>query len=208
MLSSSDRLVVAQRDPFARLRESVCQDNAQSEHAPLNCMYDKRSHTSWLEWLIVASCAAFTFILILSAVYDRSIRVLHTFQALIYVAVVILTLKRSAWGYGAGCFIAALWNWTNIVHTTFISNGLHQLIRAFQTGRVTRPDQLIAVFAATAHFAMIACCLVGYFRMKPKGPWEPVKFLAGGLIAVGYFAGMIFLFGPQYIPLLRSVFRL
>lgn len=169
-------------------------------------MDDTRSRKPWLEWLIVGSCVVFIFILTLSAVYDRSIRVLHALQALIYVAVVILALRRSAWGYGAGCIIAVFWNWTNIVHTTFIANGLHELARTLQTGRVSRPDQLIAVVAAAAHFVLIGSCLVGYFRIKPRGSWEPVKFLAGGFIAVGYFAGIIIVFGPQYIPLLRRVF--
>ena len=169
-------------------------------------MDDTRARNSWLEWLIVGSCVVFIFILTLSAVYDRSIRVLHAFQALIYVAVVILALRRSAWGYGAGCIIAVFWNWTNIVHTTFIANGLRELAHALQTGQVSRPDQLIAVVAAAAHFVLIGSCLVGYFRIKPRSSWEPVKFFAGGLIAVGYFAGIIILFGRQYIPLLRRTF--
>jgi len=169
-------------------------------------MDDTGSRTSRLEWLIVGSCLVFIFILALSAAFDPSIRVLHAFQALIYVAVVILALRQSAWGYGAGCIIAAFWNWTNIVHTTFITNGLRELAHALQTGRVSKPDQLIAVVAAAAHFALIGSCLIGYFRIKPRRSWEPVKFLAGGLIAVGYFAGIIIVFGPQYIPLLRRVF--
>jgi hypothetical protein len=168
-------------------------------------MDDTRSRNSWLEWLIDGSCGVFIFILALSVVYDRSIRVLHAFQALIYVAVVLLALRRSAWGYGAGCIIAALWNWTNIVHTTFVANGLRDLARALPTGRLSRPDQLIPVVAAAAHFALIGSCLVGYFRIKPRGSWEPVKFLGGGIIALGYLAGIISMFGPQYIPLLRSV---
>ena len=166
-----------------------------------------RSRISYLEWLIIGSCALFVFILALSAVYDRSIRVLHFFQAIIYVAIVVLALRRSAWGYGAGCLIAAFWNWTNIVHTTFIANGLHELAHVLQTARVGRPDQLIAVVAAAAHFVLIASCLIGYFRIKTRGAWEPLKFFVGGLIAVGYLAGIILAFGPQYIPLLRRVFR-
>ena len=177
-------------------------------HEENNDMSDTRSRASRLGWLIVGSCAVFIFILALSAVYDRSIRVLHAFQALIYVAVVTLALRRSAWGYGAGCIIAVFWNWTNIIHTTFIANGLRELAHAIQTGRVNRPDQLIAVVAAAAHFALIGACLAGYFRIKPRGSWEPMKFFAGGLIAVGYFAGIVILFGPQYIPLLRRVFRI
>ena len=169
-------------------------------------MDDTRRRTLRLEWLIIGSCAVFIFILVLSAVYDPSIRVLHAFQALIYVAIVILALRRNAWGYGAGCIIAVFWNWTNIVYTTFIANGLRELAHALQTGRVGRPDQLIAVVAAAAHFVLIGSCLVGYFRIKPRGSLGPLKFFAGGLIAVGYFVGIIIVFGPQYIPLLRRVF--
>jgi hypothetical protein len=33
----------------------------------------------------------------------------------------------------------------NIVHTTFIANGLRELAHVLQTGRVSRPDQLIAI---------------------------------------------------------------
>lgn len=160
----------------------------------------------WIDWLIVASCGVEILVLGLSAVYDPSIRVLHVFQAAIYVAVVILARRRSPWGYGAGCFIAAFWNWTNpnLVHTTFIANGVRELLR---TGHLTRDaDQLIAVVvAASAHFILIAACLLGYARIRPKGAWAPLRFLGGGLLAIGYFGGIIVLFGPQYLPLLLRV---
>jgi hypothetical protein len=160
----------------------------------------------WVERLIVASSVLFIFVLALSAVFDASIRVLHLFQAAIYVAVIVLTRKHSAWGYGAGCLIAAFWNWTNLVHTTFIANGVRELSRAIQTGQVSRPDQLIAVLAAGAHFALIAGCLAGYARIRPKSSWEPARFLGGGALAIGYLAGIIVLVGRQYVPLLRRVF--
>src|SRR5262245_51246183 len=106
----------------------------------------------WIKWLIVASCVVFILVLALSAVFDPSIRILHIFQAFIYVAVIILASRRSAWGYGAGCLIAAFWNWVNIFHTTFIANGVRELSRAIRTGHIQNPDQLIAVLAAAAHF--------------------------------------------------------
>jgi hypothetical protein len=167
---------------------------------------DRTTRDAWVQSLIVASSGVFILVLALSAVYDASIRVLHLFQAAIYVAVVIVARKRSAWGYGSGCVIAAFWNWTNLVHTTFIANGLRELSRALQTGQVRRPDQLIAVVAASAHFVLIFACLVGYARIRPKASWEPAKFFGGGLLAIAYFAGIIVLFGPQYVPLLRRVF--
>ena len=53
---------------------------------------------SWIDWLIFASSVLFILVLALSAFYDPSIRVLHLFQALIYVAVILLTRRGSAWG--------------------------------------------------------------------------------------------------------------
>jgi hypothetical protein len=169
-------------------------------------MGDTTKLDAWIKWLMIASCVVFILVLAVSAVFEASIRVVHVFQALIYVAVVILAGTRSAWGYGAGCFIAAFWNWTNLVHTTFIANGISELSHSFQTGQIQRPDQLIAVLAAAAHFVLIGSCLAGYVQIKPKTRWDSVKFLGGGLLAIGYFAGIIIAFGPQYVPLLRSVF--
>ncbi len=83
-----------------------------------------------------------------------------------------------------------------------------ELSRALRTGQIQRPDQLIAVVAATAHFVLIACCLIGFFKIKPKSRWDAVKFLGGGLLAIGYFVVIINLFGRQYVPLLRRVFHI
>ncbi len=169
-------------------------------------MDDTLRGSRWIEGLIFGSSALFILVLALSAFYDPSIRLLHFFQALIYVAVMILSRRQSAWGYGAGCIIAAFWNWTNLVHTTFIKAGLRELSRLIQTGNFKRPDLLIAVFAATAHLVLIGSCVSGYFRISSRASRESVKFWTGGLLAVGYFAGIIILFGPQYVPLLRRVF--
>lgn len=160
----------------------------------------------WLKGLIVASCVVFILVLAISAVFDASIRLLHTFQALIYIAVILLAARRSAWGYGAGFFIATFWNWTNLVHTTFIANGVRELARVVRTGQLQNPDQLIAVFAAAAHFVLIGGCLAGYIRIQPKGRLDLAKFLGGGLLAIAYFAGIILVFGRQYVPLLKQVF--
>lgn len=160
-----------------------------------------------VNWLIVVSSVVFILILALSAVFDPSIRVLHVFQAFVYVAVIILAERRSAWGYGAGCLIAAFWNFVNLFHTTFIANGVREFSRLVRTGELRNPDQLIAVFAATAHFVLIVTCLIAFFRMKRKTSWDALKFLAGGLLAIGYFVVIIILFGRQYVPLLKRVFH-
>ena len=147
------------------------------------------------------------FALVLSAVFEPSIRVLHALQALIYVAVVMLSRRNSPWGYGAGVVVSAFWNYINLFVNTFIRNGVEQLIGLLQTGRIARPDQFLALIAATGHFVLIAACLTGFLKNRPNaGEWS--KFAGGGVLAMAYFMAIIFLTGPQYIPLLRRTFGL
>ena len=156
---------------------------------------------------IVVGAALFVFALILSAIFEPQIRVLHTLQALIYIAVVVLTRRHSAWGYGAGFLISALWNYINLFVNTFIRNGFNQWVGLLQTGRIERPDQALALIAAVGHFLLIAACLVGFLRTRPRGrQWG--EFVGGGLLAVAYFILIIFTTGPQYIPLMRRTFGL
>jgi hypothetical protein len=145
--------------------------------------------------------------LFVSAVFDPKIRLLHFLQTLIYVAIILLTRRKSPWGFGAGFFIAAFWNYINLFVTTFIQSGIQQLIILLRTGQLHRPDLLVAAIAAVGHFLLIAGCLAGFFLARPKASdWG--RFFAGGVICVGYFVVIIFTTGPQYVPLLRRVFHL
>jgi hypothetical protein len=128
----------------------------------------------WFRSAIVFGAALFILALFVSAVFDPSIRVLHALQALIYVAVVILTLRNSPWGYGAGVVVAAFWNYINLFVTTFIRSGLVQLIGLLQTGRITRPDQFLAIIAATGHCVLIVACLTGFLETRPKAVGSPI----------------------------------
>lgn len=154
------------------------------------------------------SCGISIVALALAAVFEPALLVLHAFQAVIYVVVMILAGRGSPWGYGAGCIFAVFWNWTNLVHTTLITTSMSELRRTLQTGEVTQPEQLVAAIAATAHFVLIVACLLGYGRLEPKTRLDPLKFLAGGALAIGYFAGIVMLFGPRYVELLRRAFGL
>jgi hypothetical protein len=170
-------------------------------------MHARRAESRWLQWSIVVGAGLFMFALFLSAVFEPSIRVLHALQALIYVAVVMLSRRNSPWGYGAGVVVSAFWNYINLFVNTFIRNGVEQLIGLLQTGRIARPDQFLALIAATGHFVLIAACLTGFLKNRPNaGEWS--KFAGGGVLAMAYFMAIIFLTGPQYIPLLRRTFGL
>ena len=159
----------------------------------------------WINESIFVGAGLFILALVVSAVFDPSIRILHALQALIYVAVIILTRRGSCWGFGAGCFIAAFWNYTNLFVTTFIRTGLEQLMTLLQTGQLQRPDLLVAVIAAAGHFLMIAACVVGFLRTGPNlRRWG--QFFGGGMLAVAYLVAIIFTTGPQYIGLVKRVF--
>ena len=161
----------------------------------------------WIRVSILTGAACFLFALILSAVFDPTIRLLHALQALIYIGVIVLTRRNNAWGFGAGFLISGFWNYINLFVTTFIKAGLDQLVTLLQTGELQRPDLLIAVVAAGGHFLLLAACVAGFLRTRPKAvQWG--QFVAGGVIAIAYFVAIIVATGPQYIELLRRFFRL
>jgi hypothetical protein len=160
----------------------------------------------WIYASVCTGAAFFVAMLILSAVFDPKIRVLHTLQALIYVAVIFLARKDNAWGYGAGVVTAALWNYINVFITTFIANGLKQFSILLGTGHMPRPDQGLSVVAASAHFLLIFACLAGFLRTRP-GSRQWAEFLAGGVLSVAYFCAIIATTGPQYIGILHRLFH-
>jgi len=160
----------------------------------------------WIRVAILIGAGFFIFALVLSAVFDPSIRLLHALQALIYVAVIVLTRRDSAWGFGAGVIISALWNYANIFYTNFFKAGLEQFGGLLHTGQLHRPDLMVAVVAAAGHFLLIVACLAGFLRLRPRAmQWG--QFLAGGVLAVGYFMLIIWTTGPQYIGLMKRVFH-
>jgi len=166
-----------------------------------------RRADAWIDGCILVGAGFFLCALLLSAVFDPRIRLLHFMQALLYIVVILLTRRKSAWGFGAGVMIAVFWNYTNLFVTNFVRAGMQQLGILLRTGHLHRPDLLVAVAAATGHFLLIAACLAGFLRTRPTlGSWG--RFLAGGAIAISYFIAIIFTTGPQYIGLIRRVFHL
>ena len=161
----------------------------------------------WIRRSILTGAGFFIFALLLSAVFDPRIRVLHALQSLIYFAVIWLTGRKNPWGFGAGLFIAAFWNYTNLFITRFIAEGTEQFVHLLKSGQVDRPDLLVAVAAAIGHFLMILACGAGFARLHPK-VLDWAKFVGGGVAAFGYFVAIIFTTGPQYIGLVKQTFGL
>src|SRR4051812_12997233 len=96
-------------------------------------------------WLIVANSALFVAILALAAYWDPTIRVLHTFEAVPYVVAAVLAVRRSKVGYALGVASGAFWLWLAGWLVTFVRNGFEMLAVLLRTGRMVRPDVLIAV---------------------------------------------------------------
>jgi hypothetical protein len=154
----------------------------------------------WIRVGIPLSCGFFIFALAVACLFDPSVRILHPLQALIYVAIIILAHRSSPWGFGAGCFIAAYWNFLFL-------RGSAANVAALLSGRVFRPDVALQFAAAVAHFLLFAACFAGMWRLRSDGKrW--LAFIASGSLTITYFLILITLIRPQYLELIRRVFGL
>lgn len=136
------------------------------------------------------------FALTVSAIFVPALRLLHVFQALIYVAVIVLTRRASAWGFGIGVFIATAWNGLQFFLSHLIQAGAEQLWLLMRTGAVSRPDTLMVAVGGGAHCVLIVGCFAGFIQLRPGMPqWS--RFVAGGLLALAYFGLIVALLLPR-----------
>jgi hypothetical protein len=125
-----------------------------------------------------------------SAVLVPQLRLLHAFQALIYVAVIFLARRNSALGFGAGTTIAVAWNSIEWLGPHLIEAGAHELWNLVSTGQLRRPDTLMVFFAGIGHFVLFVACLAAFRQLRPrKKEWW--HFLAGGALVLAYFAVIV-----------------
>lgn len=138
----------------------------------------------------------FILCLVMSAVLIPQLRLLHLFQALIYVAVIVLTRRNSPWGFGAGVIIPTAWNCLNLFVTHLFQAGAGQFWSVVSTGHVSRPDTLLVFVGSMAHLLLIVGCVGGFLRLQP-GMKQWGRFFAGGLLALAYFAVIVFTMAPH-----------
>lgn len=130
---------------------------------------------------IQAGAALFIVALAASLLFEPSVWLLHTLQALIYVGVILLVRQDSDWGFGAGFAIAMLWNSANLFATGFIRGGIDVLLQLPRTEHFAKPGLLLVLVGAAGHFLMIAGCLVCFLRRSPKlRQWG--EFLGGSVL--------------------------
>jgi hypothetical protein len=151
------------------------------------------------EWLIVIGASAFILVLMVSAVWDPSIRWLHFFQAWMYLAAIWLSLRKNRWGYFIGLSAAGLWAYANLFVNTFFVNGLQQLAMWIQSGHLARPDLLIAIPAWFSNLIVLVGCVWGYWLMPCKTISDVGRFVMTFALTTGFFALDMYLFQPRYL---------
>ena len=156
--------------------------------------------------LIAIFALGFVVVLAVSAYWDPTIRVLHTFEALPYLAAAILCLRRVRFGYAIGAVSGAFWLWSASFLTTFVRNGFERLAMLIRTGHVDRPDILIAAPAAVACGGLLLFSLAGYAMVRNKSPRDIALFFAALVLVPAFFIGIFAAFAPQYLQMFRRLY--
>jgi hypothetical protein len=162
---------------------------------------DRRINTT-----IATGSGMFVLALAISAAFVPELRVLHFFQALIYVAVVAMTRRKSAMGFGAGLAVPVFWNALSVFVTGDARDGIRELGTLVRKGQTQHPDVLVSLFAFCGHLLIIIGGTVGFIRIRPSArQWA--QLLVGGVIALSYLITIVFVFGtPQAVDLMKHVF--
>jgi hypothetical protein len=159
----------------------------------------------WTRLSISIGVGLFIFALAVSAFLVPQLRLLHVLQALIYVAIIVLTRRNSPSGFGIGVIVPTAWNCLNLFVTHLFQKGAVQfwsLLRTGQfwillrTGHVSRPETMTVTGGGVAHFLLIVACMAGFLQLRPRGKqWG--QFFAGGILALAYFALIIAIAAPR-----------
>jgi len=157
---------------------------------------DRVSDPRWIHISIPIGAGLFILALALSAALIPQLRLLHLLQALIYMAVIVLTRRNSPWGFGAGVVVPTAWNCLGLFITHLIQAGVGQLWLLIRTGHVSRPDTLAVLLGGVAHFLLIIACIAGFLQLRADKK-QRAQFFAGGLVAMAYFALIIVTTAPR-----------
>jgi hypothetical protein len=158
-----------------------------------------------LNLLISLSAALFVVVLFISAWFDRTIRLLHVFEAIPYLLAPWLCQRKPKTGYALAFASGAFWIWTAGFLTTFIRNGFERVIMFIETGTVDRPDILLAVPGFISTFGLVVFSLFGYWRLADKR-WKDLLLLLVIMLLVFVFFILIFAaFAPQYLGMFRWI---
>ena len=168
------------------------------EVAPFNALMggNRAADSLWTRVCVPIASAGFIVALTVSAAVVPQLRLLHFFQALIYLAIVAATRRGSAWGFGAGVTIATIWNGLNLFVTRLIQAGAGEFRVFLRTGHVSRLDTLMVAVGGAMHCLLIVACLAGFLQSHPGGKhWG--QFFSGGLLVVAYMGLIVLTMAPR-----------
>ena len=158
--------------------------------------HEELRHARWTRISVSIGVGGFLLALAISALLVPELRLLHLFQALIYLVVFVLARRKSAWGFGAGVFISIAWNYISLFVTHLFQAGAEQLWSFLRTGHMSQPVPFLVMLGGVSHFVLITACLAGFFHRRPHGKaWA--RFFAGGFAALAYFALIISTTAPR-----------
>jgi hypothetical protein len=130
-----------------------------------------------------------------SALMVPQLRLLHLLQALIYVAVVILARRNNVFALGAGFTIAVAWNCLEIFGPHLMQAGAVMFWSFLHTGRVQHLETMMVPIGGIGHFILIFACLAALNQATGSKKWW--KFLAGGVLVLGYFVVIVAIARPR-----------
>lgn len=152
------------------------------------------------------SAVLFLLVLFVSALFDKTIRVLHVFEAIPYAVVPWLCTKKPKIGYTLGFASGTFWILCAGFLTTFIRNGFERVIMFATSGTVDRPDLLLAVLGFIGTFGLALFSLVGYWRLPNKTQSDILLFLAMFATVTLFFLIIFSAFAPQYLGMFTHFF--
>jgi hypothetical protein len=142
---------------------------------------------AWVRRGVLLGAAAFIVALVGSAIVVAPLRPLHFFQALIYVAIVLLVRRGSVWGLGAGVAVPLFWNVSEFFGPHLPQDGAAAFLTLLRTGQAQRVDTMMVTLGWIAHDVLIACCLVAFARRRHEArAWA--RFAGGAVVSLAYFA--------------------
>jgi hypothetical protein len=149
----------------------------------------------WQVWILIGALL-FLLALWVSALVVPKLRLLHILQALIYIAVMILARRNSAWGLGVGIAVAVFWNSLQLVVTHNMQRGFVLFWSFLGTGQLRQLDTIMVALAWIGHCILIAGCLGAFFKQPTIGRnWW--KLVGGGAIGLGYLALIVAIALPR-----------
>ena len=131
-----------------------------------------------------------TAALVVSAVFVPGIRWLHVVQALMYVAAMVLCIRRSCWGHFIGIATAGVWN----LLIAFASPIFADLI-----DHPAQPDLILQGLAWLANLAVVVGCVWGYVRLTTKSRWDIGRLLLTFVATTALLVGATALLAPDHL---------